>query len=203
MQIYHLTGPAPFCANSFLVLTEQGSAVIIDPAAGAEEYDDALARTNTLLKLMLCTHGHMDHVGGAAALRSEWGAPLRCGAADVQGRGLYPLAEADGSLADGEELTVDELTFKIIATPGHSEGSVCILCGEYLFTGDTLFHGDTGRTDLAGGDPAKMVQSIQKLRALHLPADTKILPGHEEFTTYGEEMAHNWFICHMCPPEEA
>lgn len=201
MEIYHLTGAMPFCANSFLVVSRQGGAVVIDPAAPEEEYADALEQTGAQLKLLLCTHGHMDHVGSAEALRRRWGVPLRCAAADIQGSELYPLTGADGSLADGEELTVDELTFRIIATPGHSEGSVCILCGDYLFTGDTLFHGDTGRTDLAGGDPARMVQSIRKLRALRLPPETKVLPGHEEFTTYGEEMAGNWFVRHVCPEE--
>lgn len=202
MNVYHLTGPAPLYTNSYLVVSEQGGAVIVDPVCPVREYEKALAKAGATLKLLLCTHGHFDHVGTAQALRQTYGVPLRCAAADLRGDQLYPLAAADGGYTDGETIAVDELTFTVVATPGHTEGSVCLLCGDCFFTGDTLFCGDTGRTDLPGGSHAKMVQSMRKLQALHLPADTAVLPGHDVASTYGEQMAHNQFIQIYCPTEE-
>lgn len=203
MKVHHLTGPAPLYTNSFVVISEQGSAVIIDPACPLNAYRTVLQQANATLKLILCTHGHFDHVGTAEALRRETGAPVRCGVQDVLGHQFFPLTAVDGGYADGEEIAVDELTFRVVTTPGHTLGGVCLLCGDHFFTGDTLFCGDTGRTDLPGGSHETMVQTMRKLQALRLPADTKVLPGHDIFTTYGEQMAHNEFIRMYCPAEEA
>ena len=202
MKVYHFTGPEPLFTNSFLLVSDKNNAVIIDPACSAAEYKAALQKTGASLKLMLCTHGHMDHMGAAEQLRAEYGAQLRCGVQDVQGNSLFPLTQVDGGYADEEVITLDELSFRVITTPGHSQGSVCILCGDHFFTGDTMFYGDTGRTDLPGGDPDEMVRTARKLRSLKLPADTKVLPGHDIFSTYGREMAENWCINQMCPAEE-
>ncbi len=201
MKIYHITGPAPLCTNSFVVVSQQGSAVIIDPAASVQQYKEVLTQSGASLRLQLCTHGHFDHVGAAGRLRDEYGAPIRCGTEDVRGDRLFPLKRVDGGYTNGELITVDELTFRVIATPGHSRGSVCLLCGDAFFTGDTLFCGDTGRTDLDGGSHAEMVRSMRRLQALRLPAETRVYPGHDIFTTYGEQMAQNQFIQTFCPEE--
>lgn len=196
MEIYHLMGTAPYYANSFLLVSEQKRAAIIDPAATPDDYATALRETGATLKLVLCTHGHMDHVGAAEALQKKYGAALYCAAEDILPRpnALYPLAGADHSFADGEALLLDELRFTVYRTPGHTPGSVCILCEGFFFTGDTLFHGGIGRTDLQNGSTRTMNESLRRLAALGLPADTQVLPGHNDFSTYGEEMAENYYI---------
>lgn len=198
MQAYHITGPAPLYTNTFLLISDAGRAVVIDPAADAAEYEKILKEKGASLAAILCTHGHYDHVGSAAALRQAHGARLWCDAADVQGSQMYPLAEADSGYEEGGVVTVDELSFTVWHTPGHTPGSVCLLCGDYFFTGDTLFAGSMGRTDLPGGDARAMDASLKKLTSLPVPPKAQVLPGHGEFSTYEWEMKNNWYIRHGC-----
>ena len=107
---------------------------------------------------------------------------------------MFPLASADAAYPADGRLTVDELTFTVWRTPGHTPGSVCLYCNGYLFSGDTLFAGSCGRTDLPGGSTADMRRSLSLLAELPLPADTRVLPGHGEDTTLGEEKRHNPYM---------
>ena len=173
MQAFHLLGSAPFYTNSFLLLTKAGHAVIIDPAAEVQEYD---------------------HVGSAGVLSREWGAKIWCEAADCAGTQLFPLKSADFGYGEGTNLLVDELTFTAWHTPGHTEGSVVLLCSEYLFVGDTVFQGSIGRTDLEGGSDRKLEASLRKFAGLPIPKETQLLPGHGDFSTYGEELETNYYI---------
>ena len=106
----------------------------------------------------------------------------------------HPLKSADSGYQEGEKLTVDELTFTVWHTPGHTEGGVVLLCGDYLFVGDTVFQGSIGRTDLEGGNMQKMDASLRKLAGLPIPKETQLLPGHGDFSTLGEELANNFYI---------
>lgn len=198
MQAYHIVGPAPLCTNTFLLISDAGRAVVIDPAADAAAYEKILAEKGASLAAILCTHGHYDHVGSAAALRRAHSAKLWCEPADVQGSQMYPLTEADSGYEEGGTVAVDELSFTVWHTPGHTPGSVCLLCGDYFFTGDTLFAGSMGRTDLPGGDARAMDASLKKLAALQVPPAAQVLPGHGEFSTYEWEMKNNWYIRHGC-----
>ena len=100
----------------------------------------------------------------------------------------------DNAYADGEEIRVDtDLAFRVIATPGHSAGSVCLLCGGLLFSGDTLFAGDVGRTDLPGGSWDTLRESLKKLCAA-VTENVQVLPGHEEFSTMDRERANNRYL---------
>ena len=155
MQAFHIPGAAPLYTNTFLLISDAGHAVVIDPAADAQTYDKILKENHARLTTILCTHGHYDHVGSAEALRTEWNAKLYCEAADLAGDRMYPLSAADCGYAEGETVSVDELQFTVWHTPGHTPGSVVLLCGEYLFCGDTLFAGSIGRTDLEGGSSAQ------------------------------------------------
>ena len=194
MKAFHLLGAAPLYTNSFVLISDAGSAVIIDPAAAVQEYDKLLREHGAKLTHILCTHGHYDHVGSAQALRTEWGAKLYCEAQDLAGDTMYPLAAADRSYEEGGIIQVDELAFTVWHTPGHSKGSVVILCGEYLFVGDTVFQGSIGRTDLEGGDMQQMDQSLRKFAALPIAKETQLLPGHGGFSTFGQELAGNFYI---------
>ena len=194
MKAFHLVGPAPFYTNSFLLISDAGNAVVIDPAAEVQEYDKILKEHGGKLSLILCTHGHYDHVGSAAALKAEWNATLYCEKADLAGDRMYPLSAADCGYTEGEQIAVDELRFTAWHTPGHTPGSVVLLCENYLFVGDTVFQGSIGRTDLEGGDSRKMDESLRKFAALPVPAEAQVLPGHGDFSTFGQEAATNFYI---------
>ena len=154
MKAFHLVGPAPFYTNSFLLISDAGNAVVIDPAAEVQEYDKILKEHGGKLSLILCTHGHYDHVGSAGVLSREWGAKLYCEPADCRGTQLLPLKGSD----------------------------------------DTVFQGSIGRTDLEGGDSRKMDESLRKFAALPVPAEAQVLPGHGDFSTFGQEVATNFYI---------
>ena len=194
MQAFHIPAAPPYYTNTFLLISEAGHAVVIDPAAEAQSYDEILKQHQAALTTILCTHGHFDHVGSAQALKAEWNATLYCEAADLAGDRILPLTAADHSYQEGQQLAVDELKFTVWHTPGHTPGSVVLLCGEYLFCGDTLFAGSIGRTDLEGGSSAQMTQSLKKLAQLPIPRDTQVLPGHGEFSTFGQELDQNYYI---------
>lgn len=194
MQAFHVPGPAPLYTNSYLLISDAGHGVIIDPAAEPEQYTKLLQEHSASLTAILCTHGHYDHVGSAQELCRSTGAKLYCEAADLRNDQLYPLSQTDSGYEEGAAVTVDELVFMVWHTPGHTPGSVVMQCGGYLFTGDTLFQGSMGRTDLPGGSEAEMMDSLRKLAALPLPRETQILPGHGDFSTLGQELDTNYYL---------
>ena len=165
--------------------------VIIDPAGEPEALAAWVEEQEMRLRYLLATHGHPDHVLGAARLRELTGAPLALHRADrdfftgEQGRrvaaeelGLPLELEADVVLEDGQRLAVAELEVEVIHTPGHTPGSVCYLVEGNLFTGDTLFVGAVGRTDLGGASLEVLLDSLAR-RILPLPGETVVWPGHD------------------------
>ena len=194
MKAFHQVGPAPFYTNSFLLISDAGNAVVIAPAAEVQEYDKILKEHGGKLSLILCTHGHYDHVGSAGVLSREWGAKLYCEPADCQGTQLLPLKGSDSGYEEGEVIPLDELSFTVWHTPGHTEGSVVLLCGEKRFSGDTLFAGSIGRTDLEGGSSDAMNASLRKLAKLPIPRETQVLPGHGDYSPFGLAAATNFYI---------
>lgn len=194
MKAFHIVGPAPLCTNTFLLVTDAGDAVAIDPAADASLYEQALEQTGAKLTHILCTHGHYDHVGAVKQLKEKWGCKVYLDPADAKGNSSLPMTESDSGYVDGGEIKVDELTFKTWHTPGHTPGSWVILCGDMFFTGDTLFHGSIGRTDLPGGSMMQMEESLQKLLELPVPDKARVLPGHEAFSTMADEKRHNYYL---------
>lgn len=194
MKAFHIVGPAPLCTNTFLLVTDVGHAVAIDPAADASLYEQALEQTGAKLTHILCTHGHYDHVGAVKQLKEKWGCKVYLDPADAKGNSSLPMTESDSGYVDGGEIKVDELTFKTWHTPGHTPGSWVILCGDMFFTGDTLFHGSIGRTDLPGGSMMQMEESLQKLLELPVPDKARVLPGHEAFSTMADEKRHNYYL---------
>ena len=146
-------------------------AIAIDPGAGAERLMCVADKENLKIVNIVNTHGHCDHTAGNAALKVLTKAKIYIHELDAD---RYP--KADFLLKDGMKLQVGEITFEIIHTPGHTPGSICLYNRGNLFTGDTLFVGDCGRTDLPGGHRPSLGKSIRRL--MTLPDDTVIWPGH-------------------------
>ena len=193
MQVFHITGAAPLCTNTFLLVGNAGHAAVVDPAADAKEYEKLLQEHGAVLTHIFLTHGHHDHVGAVQELQQKYDATVYLGTQDHKGTQLFPLKQADKAYEDGMRISVDELEFTVITTPGHSAGSVCLLCGDLLFAGDTLFAGDIGRCDLVDGSYPTMLESLHKLADL-VPSETQVLPGHGPFSTMADELAHNSYL---------
>jgi len=198
--------------NCYVVSDETRECVIIDCGAYYEEERQALVgyiRENQLVpKHLLVTHGHLDHNFGNEFLYKEFGLKPEISERDEhlinnmvhQAKKLYNLDLVFNTppighfLEENEEVAFGSHILKVLETPGHSKGCVCFYCeAEHtLFTGDTLFRGSIGRTDLGGGS---MIQIIQSLRFLaQLPDETVVLPGHGLQTTIGDEVAHNPYV---------
>ncbi len=197
MQVIHILAKPPFETNTFL-LVENGKAAVIDPAADAGIYIEKLRECGAQLELILLTHGHFDHTGAVAALKSKTGAKVAAHEADSNtGNGVMPNFAVDIPLDDGMEITMSTggQPLLVLHTPGHTKGSCCFaLGGEMLFAGDTLFAHDIGRTDLFGGSDEEMQASLIKLAKSPMPGAMQVLPGHGPFTTLGEERCNNPYI---------
>lgn len=196
MKVTHILGAAPLYTNTFLIVTDQKHGILIDAAAEPETYKKALAEQGATLTHILLTHGHYDHVGAVAVLRRETGCKVYLDPADALGNDLYPLksSDVDEAWPVSGSLAIDELTFTVYHTPGHTPGSVVLALGKLLFCGDTLFAGSCGRTDMPGGSGIRMQQSLSMLAESDLRDDAQVLPGHGESSTLGLERRSNPFM---------
>ena len=186
----------PLAANCYLVFDENTrAAVAIDPGAEAKKLLARMEREQLSLKAILLTHGHFDHVGATGALREQCGCPVYVHEADLA---LPPMLRGRIAHTDfygeGDELSFDSLRFRVWHTPGHSPGSVTLLCEELVFCGDTLFAGSCGRTDFEGGDVGQMFASLARLGKL--AKDSVLLCGHGEPSTLRRELAVNPYLRH-------
>jgi glyoxylase-like metal-dependent hydrolase (beta-lactamase superfamily II) len=163
-------------------------ALVIDPGSDVAAILAAAASEDLKIVTIVNTHAHGDHTAGNTALKRQTGARIMIHALDAGG---YP--QADAHLADGDAIRVGLIRFKVIHTPGHTPGGICLYADGHLFTGDTLFVGDSGRTDLPGGDRPTLGASIRRL--MELPEDTVVWPGHDygpsPSSTLGWEKRHN------------
>jgi len=186
----------PWQTNAYLVWDGSSrDALVLDPGMGAAE---PLVRRVREMGLMLHrianSHGHIDHIFDDAPLKRASGAPLAIHPDDryrLSGDNVYGFTveavRAEIDLSEGEQLRIGDLCFDIFHTPGHTEGSVCLYedRSRLLLSGDVLFPGGWGRTDLPGGDPGQMVDSLRRLT--RLADEVRVLPGHGPETTIGRE----------------
>ncbi len=147
-------------------------ALVIDPGADVERIAALAAKEDLNIITIVNTHGHGDHTAGNAKLKSLTGASII-----IHGHDGERCPGADILLSDEKNLQLGDVTFDVIHTPGHTPGGICLYAQGNLFTGDTLFVGDSGRTDLAGGDRPALGRSIRRL--MELPDDTVVWPGHD------------------------
>lgn len=204
-----------FC---YLVYDEQsGEGIVIDPAGDTDRLLDLLNEHHVKLRYIVNTHGHADHLCGNDAIRDATGAQVVMHALDnafsqkpeiqawAKSMGFDSQHPADIEVQDGDELEIGGMVMKFIHTPGHTPGSSCILIDGNLFTGDTLFVGAAGRTDLPGSSFAALIESLMT-RILALPPETILWPGHDygdtPHSTLSHEMSTNPYLTDFIRKEE-
>jgi len=182
-------------------------AIVIDPGDNIDEILAILEKHGLRVKEIVITHAHIDHIGGAAKLKASTGAPVLMNAndqelydhLDVQASwlGMEPPTRTaiDDAARDGDVLTLGPAEFRVLHTPGHTQGSISLwIPGENkLIAGDTLFRDSIGRTDLPGGNPRQILRSIED-KLLKLPEEAVVVPGHGANTTIGREKERNPFL---------
>lgn len=180
----------PLAANCYVV-SAGGDAVVIDP--GAEPKKVLKAVGDGRVAAVLATHGHSDHVGAVDKITARTGAPFMVLAEDLELAEKYVGTRAARPLKDGDRLEFPGFSLSVIATPGHTPGSSCFYAPGVLFSGDTLFAGGVGRTDLPGGSAEALYNSIRE-RIFSLADGTAVYPGHGERTTVSREKGSNPFF---------
>ncbi len=192
--------------NCYVVWDEKTlEAAVIDPGFEDQRINAIINENKLQVKYILLTHGHFDHLGGVNQIKQLTGAKVLIHQSDADcltdpRRNLSVLAglsmvldPADGFLSENETITFGEIVIRVIHTPGHSKGGICLLAEDQLFAGDTLFNTSIGRTDFADGDLNEILNGISS-KLFILDDATTVLPGHGENTTIGYEKTNNPFL---------
>lgn len=193
-------------ANCYIAYCKETlEGIIIDPGAEPEKILDLVEKNRIDIKFIVLTHGHGDHIGGVERIKEELGLGLYIHEDDkelledssknlsnIMSVGAVQL-EADKLIKDGDILEFGHQKAQVIHTPGHTRGGICLKIGEHLFTGDTLFKGSVGRSDLYGGDHVTLINSI-KNKLLVLNGHMKVWPGHGDASTINEEKLYNPYL---------
>jgi len=196
----------PLQVNCF-ILADEGTkeAVVIDPGDDAGDILKIIKEKGLKVKYIVNTHAHFDHVGANQAIKEATGAALLIHKGDEPvlasasrqsaAFGMNPVSSssADRFVNQGDVITAGEVSLTVLHTPGHSPGGISVLEQGMVFTGDALFAGSIGRTDLPGGDLLTLLRSI-KTNLMTLPDDTKVFPGHGPASTIGDERKENPFL---------
>ena len=194
-----------FGSNCYLVGDEDTKeGMIIDPGDDGSSIMKQVKALGLSIKIIVLTHSHIDHVGGLADVKKATGAVIAIHENEApfllkQPRLMEfmpptpPSPPADRLLKDGDVITVGKLKFKVLHTPGHTSGGICLLGDGIVFTGDTLFNYSIGRADFPGSDYDQEINSIRS-KLMTLPDETKVYPGHGPATTIGQEATGNPYV---------
>jgi hydroxyacylglutathione hydrolase len=207
LEIFGHLVVGPLACNCYIVgdrATKE--AIVIDPGGDADAIAELLASHQLTVTQIVATHAHFDHIVAAERLREVTGAPFRLHSSDNDMLGWYqesallflgtelpPPPDVDAAATEGDTLTAGGVTLEVLHTPGHSPGSIALVSDEAVFTGDTLFAGSVGRTDLPGGDADALVRAVRE-KLFALGDDLPAYPGHGPVTTLGEERRFNPFV---------
>jgi glyoxylase-like metal-dependent hydrolase (beta-lactamase superfamily II) len=187
---------------------ETKKAAIVDPGGDEDLLLAEIEKLGLTVEYIIATHGHPDHVCGNRKIQEATGAKIIMHAADVDFfeqpevkeyfsmLGLEPSPPVDIKVKAGDEIRIGNVAFKVIHTPGHTPGGICLYCAPNIITGDTLFVGGLGRTDFPGGSHEELLESI-RTQLLTLPPETVVWPGHGyggSKSTIGNEAASNPFL---------
>ncbi len=207
-MIHEIFPVGPLQCNCSVIADESTrEAIVIDPGDDIETVLAILEKHDLTCKQIVVTHAHIDHVGGALKLKNATGAPILLNQNDDALLKMLPMQASwlgmrdpghvtiDADLADGDVVRFGNLKASVIHTPGHTQGSICLLFAaeNTLIAGDTLFQGSIGRTDLPGGSYETILRSIHQ-KLLVLPDHTIVIPGHGPTTTIQEERERNPFL---------
>ncbi|MDX2480460.1 MAG: MBL fold metallo-hydrolase [Desulfuromusa sp.] len=196
----------PLQVNCYVLGCETtGQAAVIDPGGDVKQILKLLNKHKLKAVMIINTHGHFDHIGGNRELLAVTGAELLIHQDDrpllaqseehaaAFGLRAEPSPAPTRELSGGETLQLGELSIRVIHTPGHSPGGICLYVEDHLIVGDTLFAGSIGRTDLPGGNHQLLISRIKE-KLLPLPETTRVYPGHGPTTTIGQEKLYNPFL---------
>jgi hydroxyacylglutathione hydrolase len=198
----------PFGSNCYIVGSETGKhGLVIDPGAETKLILRTVNELGLTISLILVTHAHIDHIGALAPVKEATGAKFAIHEAEAKaGLGMFSRMlssmtggsfnqppKPDRLLKDGDTIDIDDLSFTVLHTPGHSPGGISLYGHGILFSGDTLFNYGIGRTDFPGGSYEQIMDSI-KNKLIKLPDETVVYPGHGPATTIGEEKRGNPFL---------
>jgi hydroxyacylglutathione hydrolase len=194
--------------NCFVIVDEASKECLItDPGDEPDRILDFIHENDLKVKYIVCTHAHFDHVAAVYDIKKDTDALVVLHKDDLElyrstkdqaatwGFDIDPQPEPDVLVSEGDKIAVGELGFEVLHTPGHSPGGICLYGEGILITGDTLFSGSVGRTDLYGGNIGDLRKSFKRL--MSLPEGIKVLPGHGPESTIGKEKTDNFFAHQM------
>lgn len=207
MKIFVHREVGPLACNCYIVGDPASRrAIVIDPGGDADELSVEIAAQKLTISAIVATHAHFDHLLAAERLRAATGAPFLLHDSDKPllpwmqesgrmflGIDLPPPPDVDGRLVEGERLEAGPVELEVLHTPGHSPGSISLVGAEAIFSGDTLFAGSVGRTDLPGGDTEALVAAVRH-KLFSLDEMLPVFPGHGPATTLGHEKRANPFV---------
>lgn len=177
--------------NCYVVWSNKKNAVVIDPGDDVDKISLCINDFNLKIKYIILTHGHWDHIGAVKSLAINNDCEILVHKSDLSMLSIENNLNIK-FIEEDETIVVDDMNIKVMYTPGHTEGSICLKLNTNLFTGDTLFCGSVGRTDLPGGSMDKMMESLNKI--LKLTEETTIYPGHGPITYLNVEKKSNPYI---------
>jgi hydroxyacylglutathione hydrolase len=207
-MIHEILTVGPLQCNCSILGDETSrEAIVVDPGDDIPSILAVISKHRLTVKQIIVTHAHIDHIAGAHNLKQLTGAPILYNQNDLPLVGMMGMQAGwlgiptphvlppDDNLEDGKLIFITGLSGTILHTPGHTQGSVCLYLPDHtlLIAGDTLFNGSVGRTDLPGGNTRQLLASIHS-QLLTLPDEVKVIPGHGEETTIGDERQSNPFL---------